>query len=47
MKIFTVKTAEHGTVVNVVENSRDAVRILRELAADGIKCVRWEMQECA
>lgn len=42
MMIFKVETASNGTIVRVVRGSMEAVKVLRELAADGVKCVQWE-----
>ena len=47
MMVFKIETAANGTIVRVVRSSMEAVKILRELASDGVKCVQWEMRECA
>lgn len=41
--VIRVDTAANGTFEKAVDNSVDAVRFLRELAANGITCVRWEV----
>ena len=44
--VLTIRTAAHGVIVKRVNNTREAVEILRKLAADGVKCVGWEMAKC-
>lgn len=44
--VLTIQTAAHGVIVKRVNGSREAVEVLRKLAADGIKCIGWEMAKC-
>ena len=41
--VLTIRTAAHGVIVKRVNNTSEAVEVLRKLAADGIKCIRWEI----
>lgn len=38
-----ITTASNGIITAIVANSHDAVNLLRALAREGIKCIRWEM----
>lgn len=42
--IIRVETASHGTIRGMVFSSMSAVRFLRSLAEQGIKCVRWQIE---
>ena len=44
MKI-TITTTTIGTVVQYAKNSREVVEILKQLALDGVKCVRWVVED--
>lgn len=44
MKV-TIETTTIGTVVQHAKNSRDVVEILKRLALDGVKCVRWVVED--
>lgn len=39
--LFKVVTAEQCVVLRDVDGSMEAVRFLRELASNGVKCVEW------
>ena len=41
--VIMVDTAANGTFEKLVCDSREAVQFIRELAADGMKCIRWEV----
>lgn len=42
--VIRVETEGHGVVRGMVFSSMSAVRFLRSLAAQGIRCVRWEIE---
>lgn len=40
-----IETTTIGTVVQYAKNSREVVEILKQLALDGVKCVRWVVED--
>lgn len=38
-----VQTAAHGVVLVQADNAKGVVRLLRELALGGVKCISWEV----
>lgn len=42
---LTIETTTIGTVVQYAKNSREVVEILKRLALDGVKCVKWVVED--
>lgn len=45
--IIKVKTATGREILGFVASNVDAVRFLRNLAKEGEKCIRWEIEKGA
>lgn len=45
--VIKATTVAHGVIVETVENSGEAVKLLRRLAANGMKCIKWEIVKAA
>lgn len=44
LMVVKIETKSHGIIRGMVGSSRDIVRLLQALTADGKTCIRWSVE---